>query len=263
MPPTPMTRATGVLLAVAMLGVVAQGRQEPSSRDLLSEFKNATVFWQQFEVARELADAGDPRVLKALEPWLVLEDRHLRGNAALESQIRADRYYAVHLLGKLRAPRAIAMLTPLVNDKDVGDKAAWALDQIRASADDHPRVQPFFSTVTGGPAFFVECTNTTGTTFPSGARTWASEIRVDGKALPNDNGTIGGGLTTSIAAGGDWRGIIVLRGSPGDYFPSVKFGAHARITRVVRLAPGRHAFAVKCGDAWSADTPFYWESERQ
>jgi hypothetical protein len=33
-------------------------------------------------VAERIAEAGDRRVLKDLEPWLTVEDRHLRGNAA-------------------------------------------------------------------------------------------------------------------------------------------------------------------------------------
>jgi HEAT repeat protein len=45
----------------------------------------------------------------------------------LKSQIRADRYYAVHLLGLLRDPRAVELLVPLLADPDVNYKVPWAL----------------------------------------------------------------------------------------------------------------------------------------
>src|SRR5450432_1214817 len=38
------------------------------------------------------------------------------GQFHLESQIRADRYYAVHLFGVLRDPHAVSILIPLLDD---------------------------------------------------------------------------------------------------------------------------------------------------
>jgi HEAT repeat protein len=142
--------------------------------DLVAEFQRTKVFWQQLKVAERIAHAGDRRVLKDLEPWLSVEDRHLRGNAAfvfarlgdrrgfetlrfmladysyrpegqgipggsfnmeaaawwLPSQIRADRYYAVHLFGKLKDRRAVAVLTPLLDDEEINYNVAWALGEI-------------------------------------------------------------------------------------------------------------------------------------
>src|ERR1700704_1481491 len=103
------------------------------------------------------------------------EDRHLRGNAAfvfaslgyaagfdvivatlndrskrpeaqgigggrwsLEGQIRADRYYAAHLLGDLKDPRAIPILVPLLKDTEVNYIVPWSLGQIG----DRSAVQP-------------------------------------------------------------------------------------------------------------------------
>ena len=103
------------------------------------------MFWRQIEVAKAIVAANDRSVLPRLEPWLTHEDRHLRGNAAfifaglgdprgfdvivamlgdrseeravhnissiglpwVQGQIREDRYYAAHLLGDLKDPRAI------------------------------------------------------------------------------------------------------------------------------------------------------------
>jgi HEAT repeat protein len=60
----------------------AQGQQNPAPTDLLDQFRSTTVFWRQFEVAKQIVKMGDTRVLAELEPWLDRDDRHLRGNAA-------------------------------------------------------------------------------------------------------------------------------------------------------------------------------------
>jgi HEAT repeat protein len=126
------------------------------------------VFWRQFEVAKAIAAAGDASVLPRLEPWLMHPDRRLRGNAAfifarlgdprgfdvivailedrseqrevqsissvgtpwIQGQIREDRYYAAHLLGDLKDPRAIRVLVPLLQDPDVSYIVPWSLAQI-------------------------------------------------------------------------------------------------------------------------------------
>ena len=58
----------------------------------------------------------------------------------LKSQIVADRYYAVHLLGELGDPAAIPVLERLRGDPEVGYKVPWALDQIRMATSFPPRV---------------------------------------------------------------------------------------------------------------------------
>lgn len=161
--------ALGMLLCVA-----GQEWQGPTLTELLTQFQKTTVFWRQFEVAKQIVSIGDPGALKDLEPWLAREDRHLRGNAAfvfaslgdprgfdtisamltdrsyrplgqgipggsfntaapdwwLSSQIKADRYYAVHLFGDLKDARAVDILIPLLDDETINYKVAWALRQI-------------------------------------------------------------------------------------------------------------------------------------
>jgi HEAT repeat protein len=150
--------------------------QQPSSLDeLVGRFERETVFWRQFEVGRAIVDKHDLNVLPRLESWLTHEDRHLRGNAAfifaalgdprgfdvivailndrserreaqgipggrwsLQGQIRADRYYAAHLLGDLKDPRAIPILVTLLTDSDVNYIVPWPLSQIR----DRSVIQP-------------------------------------------------------------------------------------------------------------------------
>jgi HEAT repeat protein len=134
---------------------------------LLEQFKSTGVFWQQLEVAQKVVEVRDASVLPQLESWLSQEDRHLRGNAAflfaalgdhrgfdvitailndrsdrpegqgipggrwsLAGQIAADRYYAVHLLGELKDPRAVPVLVALLHDEQVNYKVAWALGEI-------------------------------------------------------------------------------------------------------------------------------------
>jgi hypothetical protein len=134
---------------------------------LVEQFKTEKVFWQQAEIAKEILARRDASVVPSLTSSLNLEDRHLRGNAALivaglgdargfqvitdilddqgdrpegqgipggrwslSAQIRADRYYAAHLLGDLRDRRAVSILVPLLRDKDVKSIVPWSLGQI-------------------------------------------------------------------------------------------------------------------------------------
>jgi HEAT repeat protein len=164
-----------VAAVLSMLGsAAARGQQITPQADLLNQFRSTTVFWRQFEVAKQIARTGDTRVLEELEPWLQQDDRHLRGNAAfvfaslgdprgfetirtmltdrsdrplgqgiagapgnpatprwwLREQVRADRYYAVHLFGELKDPRAVDALLPLLGDEDINYHVAWALGEI-------------------------------------------------------------------------------------------------------------------------------------
>jgi HEAT repeat protein len=147
---------------------VIDGQQSPSVSELLRQFQGETVFWRQFEVAKAIVAANDTRVLPQLEPWLTHEDRELRGNAAfifarlgdsrgfdvivsilgdrsedrkvhnissvglpdVQGQITQDRYYAAHLLGDLKDPRAIPILVPLLTEPVVKDIVPWSLGQI-------------------------------------------------------------------------------------------------------------------------------------
>ena len=77
-------KARWIVLTLLILGLPAFGgaREKPSAAQLLAQFKSATIFFQQFEVARELVALHDISVLPELVGWLNHEDRHVRGNAA-------------------------------------------------------------------------------------------------------------------------------------------------------------------------------------
>jgi HEAT repeat protein len=138
-----------------------------SSTQLVEGFKNSKIFWQQFEIAKQIAARSDTNVLTELASGLTNEDRHASGNTAfifagmgdnrgfevlrkilgdrserpegqgvpggnwtLQAQIASDRYYAVHLFGDLKDPRVVPILVPLLRDKEVNYIVPWALGEI-------------------------------------------------------------------------------------------------------------------------------------
>jgi len=162
--------AVGALIPLCMIdqrvsSLALQERQSPLA--LVEEFRSSLVFWRQFDIGKKIVGRQSTEVFSLLEPWLKHEDRHIRGNVAfvfaalgdqrgleviaailndqsdrpegqgipgarwsLKGQIRADRYYAVHLLGELRHARGVDLLLPLLTDEEVNYKAAWALGEI-------------------------------------------------------------------------------------------------------------------------------------
>jgi HEAT repeat protein len=155
-----------VLVALAT-PALSSAQQDVSAAALIEQFKSSHSFWEQFEVAEKLVKLGDKPSLTKLEPYLTDGDRHVRGNAALvfaalgddrgfeailgiltdrsnrpegqgipggawslTAQIASDRYYAAHLLGDLKDPRAVPILLPLLKDHDVEMIVPWALGEI-------------------------------------------------------------------------------------------------------------------------------------
>jgi HEAT repeat protein len=91
-------------------------------------------------VAFIFASLGDERGFHVITD--ILADRSYRpegqgqavassdGRYHVEQQIRADRYYAAHLLGDLKDPRAVPVLIPLLHDSDVNYIVPWSLGEI-------------------------------------------------------------------------------------------------------------------------------------
>jgi hypothetical protein len=139
-----------------------------SASSLVAQFNSEKDGFQQFEVAEKIFALHDSSVLADLEQWLSNPDMHARGNAAFifarlgddrgfevirqilesrspartvylhnsagqpspELQIREDRYYAAHLFGDLKDPRAVPILVPLLTDRDVSYIVPWSLAEI-------------------------------------------------------------------------------------------------------------------------------------
>jgi len=162
-----IARAFGVI-CVALMPSSLLSTALPQTVGLVEQFESTTAFWEQFEVAKKIVALHDKSVLPRLELWLRCEDMRRRGNAAfvfarlgddrgleviqaiLEDrspkrgvfeidsaghpspalQIRADRYYAAHLLGDLKDVRAVPILIPLLKDEDVKEVVPWSLAEI-------------------------------------------------------------------------------------------------------------------------------------
>jgi HEAT repeat protein len=156
-------------IALLIASTTAQQRTPPANQqaaDLVNQFKAETEFWKQFEIGKRIVALHDPAVLTDLSDSLSQDDRHIRANAAfifaalqdergfnvitailadqsdrprgqitggnwtLRAQIRADRYYAAHLLGDLKDPRAVPILISLLHDTDVNWIVPWSLGEI-------------------------------------------------------------------------------------------------------------------------------------
>lgn len=126
-----------------------------------------------------------------------------------------------------------------------------------------PQISAFFDRIDDGPAFFIECPNTSGEALSSCDERWTEAIRIDG-AEPEPEYHMPVGLTTKVAPGEIWKGILALRQmrrTKRSYYPTVKFGAMVRFTRVLTITEGKHTVAVQCGEVWSNDFTFYWDGE--
>jgi HEAT repeat protein len=166
---------------VLFLAAPGHAQQGPSASELVRRFQTSTYFWEQFEAAKALVAAKDASVLRQMEPLLKHDDRHVRGNAAfvfaslgdprgfdvivailsdrseeravhqvssvgrpwVQGQIVSDRYYAAHLLGDLKDPRAVPILVPLLTDSDVNSIVPWSLAQVG----DRSAIQPLIATL--------------------------------------------------------------------------------------------------------------------
>jgi len=159
---------------------VIQGQQHPTVIELVQQFENTAVFWRQMEVAIAIAPANDRTIFSATGAMVdaprpsskgqthfiysalgdpsgfdviaaILRDRSERPEGqgiagarwSLPGQIRADRYYAAHLMGDLKDARAVAILVPLLNDPEISYIIPWSLGQIGGRS----AIQPLIRTL--------------------------------------------------------------------------------------------------------------------
>jgi HEAT repeat protein len=116
------------------------GRHDPSALPPLADWLDHPDRHIRGNVAFIFASLGDPRGLEAIAD--ILADRSERpegqgiptvssdGRYRFERQVAADRYYAAHLLGYLRDPRGVALLVPLLDDRETQSIVPWSLGQI-------------------------------------------------------------------------------------------------------------------------------------
>lgn len=77
------------LPALAAFTCLTTQAQPPAT--LIERFQSETVFYRQFNIARELVASCNPRLLPELQPFLTHPDRHIRGNAAFIFASMGDR----------------------------------------------------------------------------------------------------------------------------------------------------------------------------
>jgi len=73
---------------------------------------------------------GSPGPMSVLIPADPSQVRDIPNAYYLKWRIPADRYYAAHVLGDIRSPKAVPILVPLLSDKDVQYIVPWALTEI-------------------------------------------------------------------------------------------------------------------------------------
>jgi len=122
------------------IGKTIAGKHDPSALPPLADWLGHADRHIRGNVAFIFASLGDPRGLQTIAD--ILADRSERpegqgiptapsdGRYRFERQVAADRYYAAHLLGDLRDPRGVALLVPLLDDRETQSVVPSSLVQI-------------------------------------------------------------------------------------------------------------------------------------
>jgi HEAT repeat protein len=159
----PILRAAAFRAVAARLGIplmlllaspaLDNGQPRQSTAELISKLESLLTHEDRQlrgNAAFTLAKLGDPRGFEVIVG--ILGDRSEQravhqissvGRPWVQGQIREDRYYAAHLLGELKDPRAVPFLVPLLTDPDVNYIVPWSLAQIG----DRSAVQPLIATL--------------------------------------------------------------------------------------------------------------------
>lgn len=130
-----------------------------------------------------------------------------------------------------------------------------------AQTSDPPRAIPLYSNIEQGPAFMLECVNTTGGTLSAIQVIAEAALRVDGALIERTGGIAGSfiGGVPSFSPGQHWTMMVGLRQRDVGT-KNAEFGAVLRSPWDVPLADGRHTIAFRCAGAWSDPIEFVWES---
>ena len=114
-----------------------------------------------------------------------------------------------------------------------------------------PTIAALFSNDSNGPAFWVECRNSSGHEV-SVAGDWVHAYRIDG-IEPSRSGFAWTAGPEQVAPGNVWRGAFAFAGVRTNLS-----GTDATHIVSTPLAAGRHTLAVECMGVWSEDLPFVW-----
>lgn len=114
-----------------------------------------------------------------------------------------------------------------------------------------PTIAALFSNDSSGPAFWIECSNSSGQSMRRVGR-WVQSYRLDG-VEPPPSGSGGSGGPETIAPGDVWHGAFLFSNTK-----TKSEGADAAHTVSAVVTRGRHTIAVQCMGAWSDDISFFW-----
>ena len=143
-------------------GQQPQGQQRPKVSELLRQFEAEKVFWRQIEVAKAIVEANDLSVLPRLQPWLTIEDRHLRGNAAF-------------IFARLGDSRGFDVIVAILTDRSES-RAVWKIEpegKIEKWISGEPLDKPVGITYSGERLLIAD---------PHAKKVF--EVSLDGKAVP-------------------------------------------------------------------------------
>ena len=118
-----------------------------------------------------------------------------------------------------------------------------------------------FSRNEDGPAFILECTNSSSVAVDAMEEFAHEAIRLDGKLYEHEGGVIGSLMGRRVfEPQSSWRKVFPLS-QTNQSKGTTTLGAEFRGGWFMPIAAGRHTLAVRCAGAWSNEVEFYWDDQ--
>jgi hypothetical protein len=123
------------------------------------------------------------------------------------------------------------------------------------------KLSPLFSHLEDGPAFILECTNSSSVAVEAMEVFGHEAIRLDGKLSEREGAVVGSLMgRTVFEPQSSWQSVFPLlqtNHSKG----TATLGAEFRGGWFMPIAGGHHTLAVRCAGAWSNEVEFYWDDQ--
>jgi hypothetical protein len=120
---------------------------------------------------------------------------------------------------------------------------------------------PLFSHREDGPAFILECTNSSSVAVDAMEEFAHEAIRLDGKLYEHEDVVLGSLMgRTVFDPQSSWRKVFPLS-QTNQSKGTTTLGAEFRGGWFMPIAAGRHTLAVRCAGAWSNEVAFYWDDQ--
>jgi hypothetical protein len=128
----------------------------------------------------------------------------------------------------------------------------WAHVEAQAPT---PHAAALFSNTEQGPAFLLQCVNTSAVPIP--ATDFNLALKVDGKEIERGRGGSFAGGVPVFRPGQNWSVMLWLTSNATH---SSSTSANLAMAWGLPLATGRHTMAFRCVSDWSEEIEFYWEN---